>query len=142
MRPQKSMGDIVIDIWEKSNFFGSFWSQKGAKNAIFVQGGFKSPPLMVGLRTSDPKPLKPFSTNYFNLLWFFVSILTLQKMFLKHFQIFNKCIGLTLCCRANVNQNRPWSCHKRRTFEGKTLVVKLFLSLSLSISQSVFISER
>ena len=37
--PQKSMGGIVIDIWEKSNFFGSFGSQKGAKNAIFVQGG-------------------------------------------------------------------------------------------------------
>ena len=35
MRPQKSMGGI----WEKSNFFGSFGSQKGAKNAIFVQGG-------------------------------------------------------------------------------------------------------
>ena len=34
-----SMGGIVIDIWEKSNFFGSFGSQKGAKNAIFVQGG-------------------------------------------------------------------------------------------------------
>jgi len=33
------MGGIVIDIWEKSNFFGSFGSQKGAKNATFVQGG-------------------------------------------------------------------------------------------------------
>ena len=39
------MGGIVIDIWEKSNFFGSFGSQKGAKNAIFVQGGaLKAPP--------------------------------------------------------------------------------------------------
>ena len=28
------MGGIVIDIWEKSKF-----SQKGAKNAIVVQGG-------------------------------------------------------------------------------------------------------
>ena len=28
------MGGIVIDIWEKSNFFGSFGSQKGAKNAL------------------------------------------------------------------------------------------------------------
>ena len=37
--PQKSMEDIVIDILEKSNFFGSFGSQKGAKNTIFVQGG-------------------------------------------------------------------------------------------------------
>ena len=37
--PQKSMGGIVIDIWGKSNFFGSFVSQKGAKNVIFVQGG-------------------------------------------------------------------------------------------------------
>ena len=27
------MGGIVIDIWEKSNFFGPFGSQKGAKNA-------------------------------------------------------------------------------------------------------------
>ena len=43
------MGGIVIDMWEKSSFFGSFGSQKGAKNVIFVQGGFKSPPLMVGL---------------------------------------------------------------------------------------------
>jgi len=32
------MGGIVIDIWEKSNFFGSIGSQKGAKNAIFLQG--------------------------------------------------------------------------------------------------------
>ena len=39
LRPQKSMGGIVIDIWEKSNFFGSFGSQKGAKNTTFVQGG-------------------------------------------------------------------------------------------------------
>ena len=34
------MGGIVIDIREKSNFFWSFGSQKGA---------FKSPPFMVGL---------------------------------------------------------------------------------------------
>ena len=39
------MGGIVIDIWEKSNFFGAFGSQKDAKNTIFVQGG-----LMVGLK--------------------------------------------------------------------------------------------
>ena len=39
------MGCIVIDIREKSNFFGSFGSQNGAKNANFVQGGFKSPPI-------------------------------------------------------------------------------------------------
>ena len=39
LRPQKSIGGIVIDIWEKSNFFGSFGSQKVAKNTIFVQGG-------------------------------------------------------------------------------------------------------
>ena len=26
------MGGIVRDIWEKSNFFGSLGSQKGAKN--------------------------------------------------------------------------------------------------------------
>ena len=34
-----SQNGIVIDIWEKSNFFGSFGLQKGAKNATFVQGG-------------------------------------------------------------------------------------------------------
>ena len=33
------MGGIVIGIWEKSNFFGAFGSQKGAKNAIFVMVG-------------------------------------------------------------------------------------------------------
>jgi len=33
------MGGIVIDIWEESNFFGSFLSQKGAKNVIL-----KAPP--------------------------------------------------------------------------------------------------
>ena len=43
------MGGIVIDIWYKSNFFGSFGSQKGAKNAIFNQGGALKAPLMVGL---------------------------------------------------------------------------------------------
>ena len=44
------MGGIVIDIWEKSNFFSPFGSQKGVKNAIFVRGGaLKAPPLMVGL---------------------------------------------------------------------------------------------
>ena len=42
------MGGIVIDIWVKSNFFGSFGSQRGPKNAIFVQGALKAP-LMVGL---------------------------------------------------------------------------------------------
>ena len=36
LRPLTSMGGIVIDIWEKLNFFGS---QKGAKNLTFVQGG-------------------------------------------------------------------------------------------------------
>ena len=45
-RPRKSLGGIVIDIWEKSNFSRAFGSQKGAKNAIFVQGG-----LMVGLKS-------------------------------------------------------------------------------------------
>ena len=39
------MGVIVIDIWEKSIFFGSIGSQKGAKNVIFVRGGaLKAPP--------------------------------------------------------------------------------------------------
>ena len=33
------MGGIAIDIWEKSNFFGSIGAQEGAKKAIFVQGG-------------------------------------------------------------------------------------------------------
>ena len=39
LRPRKSMGAIVIDICDKSNFFESFGLQKGAKNTIFVQGG-------------------------------------------------------------------------------------------------------
>ena len=39
LRLHKSMRGIVIDIWEKSNFLGSFGSHKGAKNTIFVQGG-------------------------------------------------------------------------------------------------------
>ena len=38
------MGGIVIDFWEKSNFFGSIGSQKGAKNTIFVQVPSKAPP--------------------------------------------------------------------------------------------------
>ena len=40
------MGGIVIDIWEKSNFFSSFGLQKGAKKTIFVQGvgALKAPP--------------------------------------------------------------------------------------------------
>ena len=38
------MGGIVIDIWEKSNFFGSIGSQKCTKNAIFPQGGLLKPP--------------------------------------------------------------------------------------------------
>ena len=47
---RKSMGGIVIDIWEKSNFFGSIGSQKGAENVIFIRvGHLKPPPLMVGL---------------------------------------------------------------------------------------------
>ena len=41
------MGGIVIDIWEKSNFFGSFGSQKGAKNAIFVMVGLIKVPLLL-----------------------------------------------------------------------------------------------
>ena len=49
--PQKSMGGIVIDILEKSNFFGSIGSQKGAENLIFIRVGHLNPPLMVGLRT-------------------------------------------------------------------------------------------
>ena len=39
------MGGIVIDIWEKSNFFRLFGSQKGAKKRDFCSG---PPPLMVG----------------------------------------------------------------------------------------------
>ena len=38
------MGGIVIDIWEKSNFFWPFGSLKGAKNAVFIQGGLLKPP--------------------------------------------------------------------------------------------------
>ena len=36
LRLRKSMGGIAIDIWEKSDFFGSIGSQKGAKNKIFL----------------------------------------------------------------------------------------------------------
>ena len=44
------MGGIVIDIWEKSNFFGSIGSQKCTKNAKFPQGGLLKPTLThVGL---------------------------------------------------------------------------------------------
>ena len=51
---RKSMGGIVKDIWEKSNFFGSIGSQKGAKNAIFLQGGHLKPPLpLVGLKVCN-----------------------------------------------------------------------------------------
>ena len=32
------MGGIVINIWEKSNIFRSFGSQKGAKNFCFMVG--------------------------------------------------------------------------------------------------------
>ena len=45
MRPRKSMGGIVIGIWEKSNFFGPFGSLNGAKNAVFYSGrALKAPP--------------------------------------------------------------------------------------------------
>ena len=54
MRPQKSMGGIVIDIWEKSNFFGAFGSQKGAKNAVFLQAGRICPLPFVGLNIFNP----------------------------------------------------------------------------------------
>ena len=36
---QKGMRGIPIGVWEKSNFFGSIGSLKGAKIPIFVQGG-------------------------------------------------------------------------------------------------------
>ena len=38
------MGGIAIDIWEKSNLFGSIGSQKGANNTTFLQGGRLKPP--------------------------------------------------------------------------------------------------
>ena len=55
MTIRKSMGGIVIDIWEKSNFWGAFGSQKGAKNTIFAQGGggFKNNVKNVYFRASD-----------------------------------------------------------------------------------------
>ena len=31
------MGGIFIDVWEKSNFWESFGSLKGANNVIFIQ---------------------------------------------------------------------------------------------------------
>ena len=33
------MGGTAIGFWEKSNFFDSIGSQKGAEIGIFVQGG-------------------------------------------------------------------------------------------------------
>ena len=45
MRPQKSTGGIVIDVWENSNCFGSIGTQKCTKNAIFPQRGLLKPPL-------------------------------------------------------------------------------------------------
>ena len=45
--PQKSMGGMVIAIWEKSNFFGSIGSLKCTKNAIFLQGGQNLPPCLL-----------------------------------------------------------------------------------------------
>ena len=35
-KTNQNVPKTVIDIWEKSNFLGSFGSQKGAKNATFV----------------------------------------------------------------------------------------------------------
>ena len=37
------MGGIAIDIWEKSNLFGSIGSQKCTKNAFFPQGVLLKP---------------------------------------------------------------------------------------------------
>ena len=60
------MGGIVIDIWEKSNFFGSIGSLKCTKNAIFLQGGQNLPPLpLVGLikKSNDPNCKYNFHLN-------------------------------------------------------------------------------
>ena len=50
MRPQKSMEGIVIDIWEKSNFFRINWITKMYQKRNFSSGGaFKAPLPHVGL---------------------------------------------------------------------------------------------
>ena len=55
------MGGIVIDIWEKSNFFGSIGSQKCTKNAIYPQGGLLKPPLpQVGLSAGGAESARTF----------------------------------------------------------------------------------
>ena len=60
------MEGIVIDIWEKSSFFGSIGSQKCTKNTIFPQGGLLKPPLPhVGL----------IETNHFNHRRYWAKIL-------------------------------------------------------------------
>ena len=44
------MGGIVIDIWEKSNFFWVIWITKRCQKRDFCSGGaLKAAPLMVGL---------------------------------------------------------------------------------------------
>ena len=43
------MGGIVIDIWEKSNFFGSFRSQKVPKTRFLFRKALRAPLLLVGL---------------------------------------------------------------------------------------------
>ena len=54
------MGGIVIDIWEKSNFFRAIWITKRCQKRNFCSGGaLKAPPLMVGLRISTYHALSP-----------------------------------------------------------------------------------
>ena len=61
------MGGIVIDIWEKSNFFGSIGSQKCSKNAIFPQGGLlKLPPASCRVNITTPQLNKTTPQNNAN----------------------------------------------------------------------------
>jgi len=43
------MGGIVIDIWEKSIFFGQLDHKKVLKTQFFFRGAFKAPLPLVGL---------------------------------------------------------------------------------------------
>ena len=55
------MAGIAIDIWEKSNFWGSIGSQKGAKNATFLQGGQNLPPAICRVDLKTTIFVKPFT---------------------------------------------------------------------------------
>ena len=61
LQTPKEYRGIVIDIWGKSYFFGSFRSQKGAKNP-------QPPPLMSVLTVVDNKEFKLAKTHTYQYL--------------------------------------------------------------------------